>query len=145
MSLTLILRTIVPAFWAGVVGWLIGFVPAMEPLRELLLAQSDVITAFVGAVLLGGWVAFANWLAPKLPDWVARILMGSAKTPIYDLVATYEYADFNMSGRHEAFTQDYTDDTTAPAGDHTNYPVRKSADTTQDVPGRYKTEERPHK
>lgn len=101
MSITLIVRTIVPAFWASFIAWLLGFVPALEPLREVLLAQSEIIVGLISALLLGAWVALSNWLAPKLPDWAARILMGSTKTPTYDVIATYDYADIDQTAHEQ--------------------------------------------
>lgn len=40
-------------------------------------------------------------------------------------------------GRHEAFTQDYTDDTTIHSGNHAEYPVGEPHGPTQADPERY--------
>ncbi len=82
--LTSILRTIVPALWGSVIGWLLSIVPALEPVREQLLGLGDLATPIIGAVLIGAWFAFWRWLQPRLPDWLVRILLGSAKTPVYE-------------------------------------------------------------
>lgn len=86
---TSILRTIVPALWGSFIGWLLTLVPVLEPLREDLLAYADVLLPIISAVLIGAWYAFWRWLEPRLPDWLTRITLGSAKAPVYQ-------------GKHEA-------------------------------------------
>lgn len=84
MLLTSVLRTIVPALWALLISWLLLHVPMLEPLRDLLMEQSDVIVIALQGAIIGAWYAFTRWLEPKLPDWLSRILMGSASQPTYD-------------------------------------------------------------
>ncbi|MNH37371.1 hypothetical protein D3C79_982680 [compost metagenome] len=86
---TSILRTIVPALWGSFIGWLLALVPILEPLRGDLLSYSDVLLPIVSAVLIGAWYAFWRWLEPRLPDWLTRVVLGSAKAPVYQ-------------GKHEA-------------------------------------------
>lgn len=81
--LTSILRTIVPALWGSIIGWVLSVVPLLEPLRADLLAYGDLAVPVIGAILIGGWYAFWRWLEPHLPDWLTRILLGSAKMPVY--------------------------------------------------------------
>ncbi|WP_186372402.1 hypothetical protein [Arthrobacter woluwensis] len=81
--LTSILRTIVPAIWGALISWALSLIPALEPLREQLLAQDAVIVPIVYAVITGAWYAFWRWLEPRLPDWLTRALLGSAKAPTY--------------------------------------------------------------
>lgn len=87
-----ILRTIVPALWGSVIGWALTLLPVLEPLRADLLAYGDFAVPVIAAVIIGGWYALWRWLEPKLPDWLTRILLGSAQAPVY--------AESN--GRHEA-------------------------------------------
>lgn len=82
--ITSVARTIIPVFWASIVGWLLGMVPALEPLRELLLGQSEVIVLGVTAVAVGGWYALCRWIEPHLPTWLTRILMGANTQPSYE-------------------------------------------------------------
>ena len=56
----------------------------LEPLRETLMEQSDVIVIALQGAIIGAWYTFSRWLEPKLPDWLSRILMGSASQPTYD-------------------------------------------------------------
>ena len=82
--LTSILRTVVPLLWGSFIGWLLGLIPALEPLRETLLGYGDFAVPFIGALITGAWYALWRWLEPRLPDWLTRILLGSAKAPTYD-------------------------------------------------------------
>lgn len=93
MSITLIVRTVVPALWLSVVGWLLTLFPILEPLRETLLGQSELLIGVISALILGAWVAFTNWIAPKLPDWASGILMGSNKLPRYETIPG-EFAEY---------------------------------------------------
>jgi len=81
--LTSILRTIVPVLWGSFIGWLIGLLPILEPLRPALLEYATPLTAIAGAVLVAAWYAFWRWLEPKLPAWLVRAVLGSAKAPVY--------------------------------------------------------------
>ncbi|MFJ3957687.1 hypothetical protein [Arthrobacter sp. NPDC090010] len=81
--LTKILRTLVPYFWGIVVTWLLSILPVLEPLRDDLLAQAPVLVLVIGSVMSGLWYVLWEWLRPRLPDWLVRILMGSAKGPVY--------------------------------------------------------------
>lgn len=81
--LTSILRTIVSYLWGIIILWLVGLVPPLEPLRDQLLGYSDTIAMFLAVLISGAWYAFWRWLEPRLPDWLTRILLGSAKAPVY--------------------------------------------------------------
>jgi len=81
--LTAILRTVVPALWGSVIAWLIGVLPILAPFQSDLTGLSDVILPVLTAVIIGGWYALWRWLEPKLPNWLTRAVLGSAKTPVY--------------------------------------------------------------
>jgi hypothetical protein len=83
MLLTSILRTVVPALWGSLVAWLIGVAPLLSPLEAHLLGLSDVILPVITAVIIGAWYALWRWLEPRLPAWLTRAVLGSAKTPTY--------------------------------------------------------------
>lgn len=87
--LTSFLRTVVPALWGSLIGWLLSVAPVLEPLRELLLSQADLLIPILGAVIIAAWYQFWRWLEPLLPAWLVRAVLGSAKTPVYE-------------GKHEA-------------------------------------------
>lgn len=81
--ITSILRTLVPALWALLIGKALVLVPALEPLRADLLAYGDWLAVFLSVALIGAWYAFWRWLEPRLPDWLTRAVLGSAKAPTY--------------------------------------------------------------
>lgn len=83
MILTSILRTVVPALWGSVIAWLIGVLPILAPFSDGLRGLADVALPVITAVIIGGWYAFWRWLEPKLPDWLTRAVLGSARTPTY--------------------------------------------------------------
>lgn len=87
--LTSILRTLVPALWGSLIAWLIGVLPILAPLEADLKGLADIALPIITAVIIGAWYAFWRWLEPRLPDWLTRAVLGSAKTPSYD-------------GKHEA-------------------------------------------
>jgi hypothetical protein len=74
-----VIRTAVPGLWAGLVVWL----------THLGLPQS-ILDAVSG---LGGQLAdlaalvvvygFVRWVEPHIPDWLTRVLLGSARPPQY--------------------------------------------------------------
>ena len=83
MILTSILRTIVPYAWGLVVTWLITLLPVLAPLEGQLLGLATIGLPVLAAVLSAAWYAFWRWLEPRLPDWLTRAVLGSAKTPVY--------------------------------------------------------------
>lgn len=87
--LTSILRTVVPALWGSLIAWLIGVLPILAPLEADLNGLADILLPIITAVIIGAWYAFWRWLEPRMPDWLTRAVLGSAKTPHYD-------------GKHEA-------------------------------------------
>ncbi|MGN7250038.1 hypothetical protein [Arthrobacter sp. SAFR-014] len=78
-----LLRTLVPALWGSLITWLIGVLPILAPMEGDLRGLGTVITVVVTAVIIGAWYAFWRWLEPRLPDWLTRAVLGSAKTPVY--------------------------------------------------------------
>lgn len=93
--LTSILRTVIPALWGSFIGWVLAVVPVLEPLRADLIAYGDLAVPIITAVLIGAWYAFWRWLEPRLPDWLTRILLGSAKAPVYVAPTTSSDVDPN--------------------------------------------------
>lgn len=81
--LTSLLRTIVPYVWGLVVTWLITLLPVLAPLKDQLLGLATIALPILAAVLSAAWYAFWRWLEPRLPDWLTRAVLGSAKTPVY--------------------------------------------------------------
>lgn len=81
--MTALLRTIVPYLWGLGVTWLITVLPVLAPLEADLMGYGTIAAAVLAAVLSAAWYAFWRWLEPRLPDWLTRAVLGSAKTPTY--------------------------------------------------------------
>lgn len=102
--LTSILRTLIPAWWGLLIAKLLIAVPALEPLREQLLGWGDLAALTLSALIIGAWYALWRWLQPRLPDWLVKILLGSAKTPTYlmpDTVPGEIVQPAEITGKHD--------------------------------------------
>lgn len=78
-KLTAWVRTVVPTLWSALVAWLVslGLPPAVTDAVDGLGAIV-VVPVAVAAVY-----AALRWLEPRLPAWLARVLLGSARPPTY--------------------------------------------------------------
>jgi hypothetical protein len=83
-----VLRTVVPYVWGIVIGWLITVLPVLQPLEEQLLGMAELALPVLIAVISAAWYAFWRWLEPRLPGWLTRAVLGSAKTPTYSATPT---------------------------------------------------------
>ena len=83
------LRTVVPVLWGSLVAWLLTVVVLPAEVTDLL--SSDLAITAVTAVAVGAWYVAWRWAEPRIPDWLTRIVLGSAQTPTY-------------TGRHAADT-----------------------------------------
>jgi len=81
--LTSLLRTIVPYVWGLFITWVITLLPVLAPLRGDLLGLADIALPVLAAVISAAWYAFWRWFQPRLPDWLVRAVLGSAKAPVY--------------------------------------------------------------
>ncbi len=76
------LRTAFPAAWTWLVVWLVSKVPVIDQFRDWLIGPAQVVIVGVlvyGVRLLFGFIEKRKWV----PDWLAVILLGSAKRPLY--------------------------------------------------------------
>lgn len=78
-KLTAWVRTVVPGLWSALVAWLIslGLPPAVTG------AVAGLADQLVVPVVLAAVYAALRWLEPRLPGWLAVVLIGSARTPAY--------------------------------------------------------------
>lgn len=77
-----IVRTVMPGVWAVIVLQL-----AKLGLPESWvdwLSTNAVAVKVTDVVALGVVYAFVRWVEPHLPDWLTRVLLGSAKPPTYE-------------------------------------------------------------
>ncbi|WP_350347274.1 hypothetical protein ABIQ69_11595 [Agromyces sp. G08B096] len=94
---------LIRTFWPGAIAWLIAQAVAQIPavadwiayVDDLLVsagwgatAQELLTAAAIGATI-AGYVALVQWLSklPKIGHWIARLGLGSSKTPTYRAIA----------------------------------------------------------
>lgn len=81
------LRTVVPTVWGSLVALLLGWAAPHLP-GDLGQALADALggeaaVTLVVAVAIAGWYALWRRVEPRIPDWLTRIVLGSASTPSY--------------------------------------------------------------
>lgn len=83
------LRTVIPGLWSAAIGSALAWlaVHAAWVLDVLALLNIDpastAFTAGVVAVVLAAWYAGWRRLEPHIPDWLTRVVLGSARRPVY--------------------------------------------------------------
>jgi len=77
-----IVRTVMPGAWAALVLWLVRQF-ALPDAAAAWLTSSAVVEAVTNVAALAAVYAFARWIEPRLPDWLTRVLLGSATPPTY--------------------------------------------------------------
>jgi len=85
------LRTAVPTAWGSLVALLLGWLAPHLP-GDLGQALADALggeaaVTLVVAVAIAGWYALWRRVEPLIPDWLTRLVLGSAQVPAYDAVA----------------------------------------------------------
>lgn len=82
-----ILRTAVPSLWgtlvASLLTWLLPRVPGDVGDSLTALLQSEVAVAFLVTLSIAVWYAIARKVEPHVPDWLTRLILGSAAAPAY--------------------------------------------------------------
>lgn len=73
-----LLRTYVPIAVGALVSWLLTL--GIELDAE---TQAGLIVALTG-LSQAAYYALVRAIEPRLPDWLTRALLGSAKAPVYD-------------------------------------------------------------
>lgn len=78
-KITAWVRTVVPALWSTLVAWLVsrGLPPAVTDAVSGL-GELIVVPAALAAVY-----ALLRWVEPRLPRWLAVLLLGSTRAPVY--------------------------------------------------------------
>lgn len=78
-QLTAWLRTIVPTAWSALVAYLV----TLGAPTWIIDALGDAGPTLVVPVVLGAVYSLLRWVEPRLPAWLARLLLGSATPPSY--------------------------------------------------------------
>jgi hypothetical protein len=76
-----VVRTVLPAAWSMFVLWLVSL--GLPQSAADWLASETVATKVVEVTALAIVYGFVRWIEPHMPDWLARLLLGSAKPPTY--------------------------------------------------------------
>lgn len=81
------LRTAVPVVWGSLVGLVLGWLAPHLPgdLGQLLadFLGGEAALTFVVALAIAGWYAAWRRVEKRIPDWLTRIVLGSAAAPSY--------------------------------------------------------------
>lgn len=84
-----LLRTAVPTAWGALIGLLVQLlsprlpVDVVQGLERFLSTEAAI--AFVTGLAIVAWYWVWRRLEPHVPDWLARLALGSARTPAYAL------------------------------------------------------------
>ncbi|SDD86922.1 hypothetical protein [Actinokineospora iranica] len=73
------LRTVVPVAWSALVAWLVSL-GAPDYLTTALGGAAELL---VVPIVVGAVYPIARTIETRLPDWLTRVLLGSAKPPTY--------------------------------------------------------------
>lgn len=74
------LRTVLPGVWAALVAY-VATLGLPTWVTDILGNATEQV---VGVVVLAVVYPVLRWLEARTPDWLSRLLMGSAKPPTYD-------------------------------------------------------------
>lgn len=77
------LRTTVPAVWSAIVTYL----ATLGAPQSLVDALGDAGPTLVVPLILGAVYAGLRALEPRLPAWLTRVLLGSARRPVYEMAS----------------------------------------------------------
>jgi hypothetical protein len=83
------LRTVVPGLWSALVTALLAWAATSAPwlinVMEALHIDlaSPTAAAVVMALVLAAWHGVWRKVEPYIPDWLARVVLGSAAQPVY--------------------------------------------------------------
>ena len=91
------LRTIVPVLWGSIVATILRVISPHLPgdvgqaLADFL--ESELALSLVTAAGIAGWYWVWRRLERRIPDWLVRLVLGSARTPGYTLPAAVVQLD----------------------------------------------------
>ncbi|MHA7132528.1 hypothetical protein [Oerskovia turbata] len=81
------LRTAVPVLWGTIVVAILRTISPHLPgdLGTALATWlgSETTIALVTAAAIAAWYALWRWAEPRIPDWLTRLVLGSAQSPTY--------------------------------------------------------------
>lgn len=83
------LRTITPKVWGATITALLVWLAIHAPwiIDGLNLLEIDLLSApvllVVDTIVTAAWYAAWRWVEPRLPAWLTKTVLGSAKAPTY--------------------------------------------------------------
>lgn len=79
------IRTIVPIVWGSLVTSVLTAVDWLPGVLEYLHLDpsAPVVVTTVTGVAVAAWYSLWRWLEPRIPAWLARVALGSAREPEY--------------------------------------------------------------
>jgi hypothetical protein len=86
------LRTVVPVLWGSLIGLLVQSVTWL-PAPVIAWLSGEAAVGVVTAGAIAAWYAVWRWAEPRIPDWLTRVVLGSALTPAYDQRTDHDPAD----------------------------------------------------
>lgn len=76
-----LLRTVLPGAWSVLVLWLASI--GLPDSFTAWLGSDQVVTQVVQIASAAVVYAFLRWVEPRMPDWLTRVFLGSARPPTY--------------------------------------------------------------
>jgi len=84
------LRTIVPVLWGSLLSAVLPSLPWL-PDEVTAWLSGDAASLAVTALAIAAWYVAWRHLEPHVPDWLTRLVLGSAQPPAYpDSIETRE-------------------------------------------------------
>lgn len=90
------LRTIVPTVWGALVVTVLPYLPGAVGATFADVLSSELVLTLVVTVAIAAWYWLWRRLERHVPDWLVRLVLGSARTPGYALTP----ADQTPDGAH---------------------------------------------
>jgi len=79
------LRTTVPVLWGSLIALLLRTLPDL-PAEVATALESEAVVGAIVALAIVVWYWVWRRLEPHVPDWLTRIVLGSAAAPTYPTV-----------------------------------------------------------
>jgi hypothetical protein len=77
---TSVIRTVVPALWGTALAWLVSVGLLDQAAAD---GPGAAVGGFLVTICVAGFYMLARAIEPKLPQWIAALLMGSPAAPKY--------------------------------------------------------------
>ena len=79
------LRTVVPVLWGSLLGLALPSIPWL-PVAVAEWLRGELAVSVVTAAAIALWYVLWRKVEAHIPDWLTRVVLGSAQTPTYNVV-----------------------------------------------------------